>query len=327
MVVVVNQPQNAPPDVTQQNLALLSSLKTDRGKWAFPLTLIGRVTKPIQKGVGEARKIGMDFAVSSLLKNPEDLIVSLDADSRVDENYLSYLCTQQLKGSAFTLRFEHPLEEAESPDWIACYELFLRYTKYHLARVGSPFAFYTIGSCLGTNVESYQRSGGMPARPATEDFHFLNKLRKYGSIEEWNGTCVYPSPRTASRVFLGTGFFLEQARTDFESAFQSLRIPRPKTFDRLGELLAAIRGSYHSPNSQLPDDLRERLANLRKNVTSLEAFEKRLSEVFDGLATFRFLKATGNGRFTSSQFLEACNETLRAQGLSWTECLRRWRLR
>jgi len=93
---------------------------------------------------------------------------------------------------------------------ICCYEIFLRYWVLGLKYAKSPWAFHSIGSTIVTSTDSYLKVRGMNKREAGEDFYFLNKLAKIGSIDYIRDTCVFPSARSSSRVPFGTGKRIER---------------------------------------------------------------------------------------------------------------------
>jgi hypothetical protein len=158
-------------------------------------------------GVGLARKTGMDEAVKYLY--PEGLLVNLDADCEVSENYLQSLLDfkrGKIQYQGASLRFEHPYPSSpELKNAIILYELHLRYYIQAQRWLGLPYAFHTIGSAMAVRAGAYIRSGGMNTRKAGEDFYFLQKIIQAGSFSEINETVIYPSPRISDRVPFGTG--------------------------------------------------------------------------------------------------------------------------
>ncbi|MDD5711228.1 MAG: glycosyltransferase family 2 protein [Smithellaceae bacterium] len=162
-------------------------------------------------GVGMARKIGMDGALRLLCSDSEmpRLILSLDADTLVSQNYLSTVrrfFEQEGETKAAVIPFIHqvPASERERAA-IYCYEIFLAYYVLGLKYAGSPYAFSSIGSAMVCTADAYVAVRGMNKRSAGEDFYFLNKLAKLGDIRQVTGTCVYPAARVSGRVPFGTG--------------------------------------------------------------------------------------------------------------------------
>ncbi|MBL1214396.1 MAG: hypothetical protein HND52_13650 [Ignavibacteriae bacterium] len=161
-------------------------------------------------GVGLARKMGMDAALNLFdYKSPgKNIIGCLDADCRVSNNYISEIFknfnTNNL--SAAHVNFTHPVRGHDKEKAaIICYEIFLRYYLLGLKTADSPYAFFTIGSTMFCDVESYVKIGGMNKRKAAEDFYFMEKLAKITKIEVIENAWVYPSGRGSWRVPFGTG--------------------------------------------------------------------------------------------------------------------------
>jgi hypothetical protein len=160
-------------------------------------------------GVGLARKVGMDKAAALLIqnKNQQGLIICLDADCKVQNNYLLAIeesMKQHPAAPGASIYFEHPLN-GEFQEAILHYEYFLRYYRLALRWCGHPFAYHTIGSSMLVRADVYQKQGGMNKRKAGEDFYFLNKVIELGNFVEINSTCVFPSDRNSDRVPFGTG--------------------------------------------------------------------------------------------------------------------------
>ena len=160
-------------------------------------------------GVGLARKIGMDAALSLFnYESPKkNILVCLDADGTVSQNYFTEIyeeCNRKNLHAAVT-SFQHSLTNEENREAILCYEIFLRYYVLSLRFSDSPYAFHTIGSTMICDVESYCKVEGMNKQKAAEDFYFLEKLTKNVSIGEIKKAVVYPSSRGSWRVPFGTG--------------------------------------------------------------------------------------------------------------------------
>ncbi len=164
---------------------------------------------PKQAGVGLARKIGMDAAFSCFaMHHCDGLIVCLDADCTVSENYLSELiAVEQSEVNGLSLYFEHPLENLnlKEKEQILRYEIWLRYYVQALRHIGYPFAFHTVGSSMAVRASVYGKIGGMNKKKAGEDFYFLHKLIPQGGFKDLSTVVVYPSPRVSARVPFGTG--------------------------------------------------------------------------------------------------------------------------
>ena len=159
-------------------------------------------------GVGFARKLGMDLALPCLDWSADSLLVGLDADTLVEDNYLQAIDRHFLwssKGAAVLPYRHQPGVDSEQQTAIDRYELFLRSYVYGLRLAGSPYAFNTVGSAMACRASSYVRCGGMNSRKAGEDFYFLQKLAKTDGVDLLSGTIVHPEPRISERVPFGTG--------------------------------------------------------------------------------------------------------------------------
>jgi hypothetical protein len=290
VVVVVNQPQIADVETEAENKATVSMLK--KLNLPYPLHVLDRT---VRNGVGEARKIGMEYAISSILSDKHDLLVSLDADCEVSKNYISALLDRPFGSAALTLGFEHRTDDLRLKPAIEFYDGYLRYMQRMLEWAGSPYAFFTIGSCMATDVHHYQACRGMPAKNATEDFHFLNKLRKLGPIDYWPDVNVFPAVRPSTRVYLGTGFFLQSYLENPEEARTKLLIPSEEAFARLKESLFQLENEMPITDALTRDffaahSLDSKLQKMKQNSRGSESYRKKLIHLFDGMMTYRLLK-------------------------------------
>ena len=85
------------------------------------------------------------------------------------------------------------------------YELKLHHYVLHLQRIGSPYAFYALGSSCVFNSASYAAVRGVPLRSAGEDFYLLNKLAKVGPVHTARDRGVTLESRCSGRTPFGTG--------------------------------------------------------------------------------------------------------------------------
>jgi len=174
-------------------------------------------------GVGLARKIGMDAALSfyNYESTKKNILVCLDADCTVSQNYFTeiYEGFNKRNLSAAVVSFKHSLADETNREAILCYEIFLRYYVLSLRFAKSPYAFHTIGSTMICDAESYIKVEGMNKQKAAEDFYFLEKLAKNVSVGEIKNAVVFPSSRGSWRVPFGTGQrvnrFLSQVQKEY----------------------------------------------------------------------------------------------------------------
>jgi glycosyltransferase involved in cell wall biosynthesis len=218
IIVVVNSSVLSPHNARKQNTKSIQEIE----KWKqthedkhFRIHIITLSNiHPKQAGVGFARKTGMDEALRRFNANNNEngVIISLDADTLCDENYLTeiehaFQSEPALNGAV--LYFEHPLDgneyEVSIYRAIACYELYLRYFIKMLRYISFPYAFHTLGSCFCLHAGIYARQGGMNKKQGGEDFYFLHKVFPLGRFKEINTTRIIPSSRPSDRVPFGTG--------------------------------------------------------------------------------------------------------------------------
>ena len=216
VILVINNPETT--SITQEkvdeNQRLLNHLRSKQWSYAnLNLAWIDASTAgcEIRKNpcVGTARKLGMDLALRYIDPNNDPLLICLDADTIVEENYITsirktYEQNKTILGAV--INYQH--SQSDDPtinDAITDYELYMRQYEMGLSFSGSPYAYHTIGSTITCRVEGYVKAGGMKTKNAGEDFYFLQDLRKTGGIAFIDSTTVHPSPRISDRVPFGTG--------------------------------------------------------------------------------------------------------------------------
>ena len=226
-------------------------------------------------GVGLARKLGLDRALSLFdYRSPaRKLLFNLDADTWVEPCYLSAVrhFFENQKGHAAVVSFSHrPEADPLLAAAICCYEIFLRYYVMGLRFAGSPYAFHSIGSTMVCTPESYVAVRGMNRREAAEDFYFLNKLNKFGSVAGISATSVHPSARPSRRVPFGTGQrmirFLEGGRNEY-------LLYDPEVFLILKRWLETMAGGGRQ-EAQAILTVAERIDPLLRSFLELNRFEE-----------------------------------------------------
>ena len=208
---------------------------------------------PPKTGVGLARKIGLDWGLSTLdqYANKTGLLLCLDADTLVEPNYLEAVRSffEYDKAWAGVVSYKH---RNDGPDQTAiiCYELFLRYYVLGLQYARSPYAFHSIGSTMVCTTDAYVAVSGMNRRQAAEDFYFLQELAKTGGVGHITDTCVFPSSRISSRVPFGTGVTMDRYADhphDMYSLYDS------QCFQILRNWLELISAKHHYEGIRLLD--------------------------------------------------------------------------
>ncbi len=214
-VFVVNNIQSATSEIKEDNSNSIEWLNKLVGKSKLNLGVIDASTgenamDDVDGGVGVARKIGMDAALSLFDYNSSNKLIlgCLDADCTVQHNYINAVVEEYNSNiiKAGHVGYVHPMPENEEQKLaIICYEIFLRNYVLGLQLAKSPFAIHTIGSTMNCDVEHYIKIGGMNKRKAAEDFYFMEKLAKLTDIKYIRSTEIFPSGRGSFRVPFGTG--------------------------------------------------------------------------------------------------------------------------
>ncbi len=213
LLIVVNNSVSSSKEVKQDNQTTLTYLRNIQSKINISFLDAASVGKEMDDkngGVGLARKIGMDLALTKFdyYSINKKILICTDADCSVDSNYLSEISQEFNRNNYETaiVNFEHDIAgNDEETKAIICYEIFLRYYVLGLAYAQSDYAFHTIGSTMLCTPEAYIKVEGMNKRKAAEDFYFLEKLTKVYPIGEIKSTYVHPSKRGSWRVPFGTG--------------------------------------------------------------------------------------------------------------------------
>jgi hypothetical protein len=300
----------------------------------------GREIGP-KMGVGEARRIGLDLGLSVLTKNGQDqgLLVSLDADTTVEAEYLSELSRHfsTTSSTAAVVAYAHSLPTDEGRRTaIVRYELFLRYHELALRSAGSPYAFPAIGSTMVARCDAYVAAGGMNRRQAGEDFYFLQELAKTGEVGRVDTTVVHPSARSSDRVPFGTGVTIGRhlaGESDGETAYH------PESYWVLGEWLALVAGGLdldardllHGAGELSPDlrgflehhRFEEVWPRLQENAPNQEGLHRQFHRWFDGFRTLKLIHHLRDQGLGLSRLCEAIHVVLERSGLDSPKI--RWR--
>ena len=254
---------------------------------------------PEEAGAGLARKIVMDDAVRRFSSISEDgIIVCLDADCLVSENYLQSIWnyyTENPDATGANLYFEHPIDPGPNRDAIIDYELHLRCLSLGLRNAGYPYYFHTVGSAMTVRSSVYQKQGGMNRRQAGEDFHFLHKVFPLGGYGVIPGATVYPSSRLSDRVPFGTGKAMISSKER-----KVLKTYNPRSYEGLTLLISKLEEIYEDPGrlQELPESTREGLNNTgfkkaftesKSGTDSFPNFQKRFYGNYSGIKVIRFL--------------------------------------
>jgi len=174
MFIIINNSTDSPEEAIIQNeysYNEISGLSVNSPEWLYVNALHVKNLPSKNAGVGWARKIGMDMAVSHFNQtdNKSGIIISLDADTVVESNYL--ISINEFYNSnpdyiAAVIYFEHPLNEERTNDAIIMYELYMRYYKNAVTVSGFPNSIFSVGSCFSVLAKAYVSQGGMNRRKA-----------------------------------------------------------------------------------------------------------------------------------------------------------------
>jgi Glycosyl transferase family group 2 len=243
LLVVVNQRTDADDREKTDNQATLAALPAWQQQYGLDhLYWVNAVSPglelPAKQGVGLARKIGLDLALSYLNYTTNDpLLICLDADTLVQPDYLAavtrHFADATCGGASIPYR-HRPAMDLAGQTAIDRYELFLRSYVLGLKLAGSPYAFHTVGSAMACRVSAYVTAGGMNRRQAGEDFYFLQQVHKTSGVTPMAGTVVHPSPRASRRVPFGTGRAVGEM---LEQGTTRLLFYQPELFFLLGNWL------------------------------------------------------------------------------------------
>jgi len=316
VIIIINSSINATSEIIQNNLYTYNKIlfyHSQNFKINFlPINIINIPEKIA--GAGFARKIGMNIASTFFNKNNKDgIIISLDADCKVEKNYLFEIENTFLKNNDISIGiiyFEHPIEGNEFPENIykatTLYELHLRYHIEKLKYINFPYPYHTIGSCFAIKSSIYQKSGGMNTRKAGEDFYFLHKIFPLGKVVEINTTCVYPSPRISNRVPFGTGPTIKNiiknklnyttynpySYEDLKKFFDSIDLLYKNQIDfvvkNLNECLR---------NFLISNNFDKKIHEIKSNTSNFASFKKRFFNWFNAFKIIKYLNYVHNNNY------------------------------
>jgi hypothetical protein len=289
-------------------------------------------------GVGIARKAGMDEAVRRFneIDRTDGLIVNLDADCTVQDNYLLTLESELLnkkERKACSIYFEHSVSGERYNKHVyasACqYELHLRYYLQALAFTGFPNVFHTVGSSIAVNCMAYIKAGGMNRRQAGEDFYFVQKLIPAGGYFSLNSTTVYPSPRASSRVPFGTGAAVGKMVAKKDTILLTYN---PLAFNDLRDFFAMVERLYNCNEDKLselydsiPDSIKLfldgidwilKVSEIKRNTSGLQSFKKRFFDWFNMFRVVKYLNFSHRIFFEKIPVSEAAQNVLINKGIA-----------
>lgn len=338
VIVVVNSAEDTDVAVVDKNRRIYASLCEKKSSYQnFKLLpyIIEGVPHKIA-GVGNARKVGMDEAVwrFASIENPRGVIVSLDADCLVSEDYFTeiysrFYCSKD-KPSACTLQYKHNFDENlySEQEIAACrkYEMYLRYFRLAQKVAGIPVCMHTIGSCLAVTAEAYVKMGGMSRRQAGEDFYFLQKLAQQSLVAAICKPIVSPSPSVSERVPFGTGRSVKKIIDN-----GSCKVYNFGLFLLLKKFYSSFAELFDNESCEIPNEVIEFVGEqkfkalvdeCRNNTSDRKSFVKRMFAKFDVFFMIRFLNSFGeSSKYPAVEVEDAVIQLLDYYGLSYADNL------
>lgn len=302
--ICVNQPdaywqEDEKRAVCLRNQELLSYLKSFS---ALPLHVLdyaspGKGWKGKNHGVGWARKVLFENILEEA--HNEDIIISLDADTRVKPGYLQSIAdnfAEHPDFPALAVPYYHPLTGDEMRDRaILRYEFYMRNYAINLLRIGSPYGFTALGSAIAMRAGALHKIGGITPLKSGEDFYLVQKMRKMAPIGLYNEETVYPAARYSTRVDFGTGPAMlkgSQGTWDSYPIFHhTLFEPTDETYRVLDQLFIKDLQNpfldFLQSNAKTENSLWD---SIRQNVKDLPHFIQAFHEKADGLRILQFLR-------------------------------------
>jgi len=303
LIACVNQPDDWWDDETKVSqcfdnaisLGILSEIN------AFETTVIDKSTKgegwiAKKRGVGWARKLTMDLAAHK--GKPTDIIITIDADTHYPGDYFQSIVDifeSQPNILAHSNPYYHPLTgKIKEDEAILRYEIYMRVYAVNMLLINNPYAFSAIGSGMACTVKEYSRLGGISPKHSGEDFYFIQKMCKSGSISNYNHVKIYPQARFSDRVNFGTGPAMIKGDAGDWSSYPFYA---PEVFAKVAETYRAFDSLFEEDiETPMSNFLKKQLkkedvwGSLRKNFKKKELFVNACIQLVDGLRILQFLK-------------------------------------
>ncbi len=313
IAVIINSAINANSNVLLQNRLTFTEverfavLNNDSNLIYFPLLCENLPRK--HAGVGLARKIGMDLAIDHFHSNNNNsgLIISLDADCEVSENFFTSIYDEFNKNeklNATIHNFHHRVEndDKDIESAIRQYEMYLRYFSKMLKYTGFPYYYHTIGSAFAVSADTYVRVGGMGRQQGGEDFYFLQKVFQLGHIVELHQTYVFPMARFSDRVPFGTGPALQKI---LDEPDRNIKVYSKQSFFYLKSLFERKDGFFKKNENEIKALLLQlhpalqnfltevnfidSLNDCNNNCSNLNSYRKRFYHHFNSFKIIKYL--------------------------------------
>lgn len=303
--VCINQPEiywniSDKKTVALHNRQLLSMLQDYR---EMPVHIINRSSRGKgwtgkNYGVGMARKVLFDTILQ--IAEDEDVIVSLDADTRISTAYLQSIADHFAaypELPVLAVPYYHPLTGDDICDRaILRYELYMRNYWLNMQRIGSPYHFTALGSAMAFKAGALRKIGGITPIKSGEDFYLMQKFRKTVAIGQYNVEAVYPAARYSARVPFGTGPALINGSRGQWDAYP---IYHHALFEDIAATYKALPRLYETDDVHtafldfLQSQSRQNRSiwlSIRQNIKDLPHFIQAFHEKADGLRILQYLR-------------------------------------
>ena len=301
--VCVNQPEAywGLPDkcaICEHNQQLLKLLETFDGLRLHVLDCAsrGRGWQGKKFGVGGARKTLFDHILT--FADDRDIIISLDADTRVRPHYVQSVADNMHRHPevpAVSVPYYHPLTGNEAQDRaILRYEMYMRNYAVNLYKIGSPYSFTAVGSAIAMRAGALRKIGGITPVKSGEDFYLMQKFVKMAPISNYNDEMVYPAARLSDRVFFGTGpAIIKGCRGEWDS----YPVYHHSLFGSIAQTYQLLPQLYENDvQTDFLDFLQKQFndthlwQSIRQNVKDYGHFVHAFHEKADGLRILQYLR-------------------------------------
>jgi len=314
LIIVINNSVSAEEQIKRNNIKTYKFLKRKyfSGNPKLNLGIVNafddrKAFDDKEAGVGLARKIGMDLALTyfDYKSRKKKIMICLDADCEVQDNYFEAIINEfnNFETNAAYVNFEHPLNNSETINRaIIAYEIFLRYYVLGLAYSNSPFAFHSVGSAMICDYKAYIKVQGMNKRKAAEDFYFMEKLAKVYPIKKISETKIFPAARPSYRVPFGTGQRINRYLAGTHNEYE---LYSPEIFDvlqkwnylffrdnKLQSKEIVIESEKIHPQLQIflnDAKFSEQFEKIKDNSTNTNQLNIQKKLWFDGFKTLKFV--------------------------------------
>lgn len=299
----VNQLEHWWEDAEKQNICIdnAKTIEILTNIKSFEVEIIDRSSKgngwdAKNFGVGWARKTVMDKIAS--IADDKDIIICLDGDISFNDNYFQSVIDafeKAPKAMGMTIPYYHKLTNDNTNNKaLLRYEIYMRNYELNMWKIKSPYSYTAIGSAMACPVWAYKKVRGIAPKTSGEDFYFLQKLRKAGSIIVYNHEKIYPSSRLSDRVFFGTGPALIKGTKGDWSSYPIYHYSLFKNIKKLYDSFSLLfTNDIKTPlDAFIQECFGENIWNaLRKNYKTEEAFVKACHHKIDGLRILQYLKS------------------------------------